>query len=104
MNQDREEQEEPLDQESVARLALQRVNREERLLAKAEGKLWLRVLPLLALLVTGVLWIIPVLRPMLAVCWIFLPLALLQVGLLTTGSRIDAVLALLTERERSRGA
>ena len=82
----------------VAKHALRRVAREERLLGQAEGKLWLQYLPVFTVVVLVLLGLAPPLRPVLVALWFAVPMALVQIGLLTTGRRIDAILALLKDQ------
>jgi hypothetical protein len=81
--------------ETVARITLQRISREERLLERAEGRIWLQCLPLISIGVFGLLWLIDSLRPFLIAIWVVAPIVLIQIALWTSGRRIDALLNLL---------
>lgn len=79
----------------VARIVLQRISREERLLERAEGRIWLQCLPLVSLGVFGLLWLVVFFRPMLIVIWVVAPVVLIQIALWASGRRIDALLSLI---------
>ncbi len=76
---------------AIARATMRRIEREERLLERAEGEFWLQFLPMLCLAGFGILWFVPVIRPVLLVAWFIVPLLLLQVALWSNGRRIDAL-------------
>ena len=80
---------------AVARTTMKRIEREERLLERAEGQLWLQCLPMLALVVFGLLWFLPAIRPTLLVVWFVAPILLIQMALWSNGRRIDALLDLV---------
>ena len=84
---------------AVARTTLQRIGREERLLERAEGQLWLQCLPMLVLVIFGILWFVPAIRPTLLVVWFVAPVLLIQVALWSNGRRIDALLDLIRTRQ-----
>lgn len=84
---------------AVARTTLRRIGREERLLERAEGQLWLQCLPMLALAAFGVLWFVSSIRPVLLVIWFVAPILLIQVALWSNGRRIDALLDLVRSRK-----
>jgi len=77
---------------AVARAALRKIGREERLLERAEGQLWLQCLPMLVLVVFGLLWFVEAIRPALLVVWFVAPILLIQLALWSNGRRIDALL------------
>jgi hypothetical protein len=81
--------------EAVAKIVLQRISREDRLLEKAEGRMWLQCLPLISLGVFGLLWMIDFFRPILIVVWVVAPIVLIQIALWSSGRRIDALLSLI---------
>ncbi len=77
---------------AVARATMRRIGREERLLERAEGKLWLQSLPMLTLAGFGLLWFVSPIRPVLLVVWFVAPILLIQIALWSNGRRIDALL------------
>ena len=83
------------DDAAMARVTLQRIGREERLMDRAEGRLWLQCLPMLALAGFGLLWFVELIRPALLVVWFIAPILLLQAALWSTGRRIDALLDMI---------
>lgn len=85
----------------LAKIAVQRIKREEHLWDRAEGRWWQQCLPLLCVAAAMVLSLVPPLRPVLTIPFLVMPLILIQISLWTTGRRQDALLAILKARERS---
>lgn len=90
-------------EEAVAKAAVHRIGREERLWDRAEGRLWLQCLPILFIAAAVILFAIAPLRPVLAVAMLVAPFVLIQIALWSTGKRQDAMLELLRDQyERDR--